>query len=65
MCPPSGRWPRLALLLLGFVRRNDHLKHVGLEALFIIALLTLPVYVSGVAALLRDAGRARTCPSTP
>jgi hypothetical protein len=39
----------LGLLLLAYVRRNEHLKHVGLEVLFVIALLTLPVYVSGVA----------------
>jgi hypothetical protein len=45
-----GAVAALGLLLLGFVRRNDHLKHVGLEVLFVIALLTLPVYVSGVAA---------------
>ena len=48
--PTVGSVAALGLLLLGFVRRNDHLKHVGLEVLFVIALLTLPVYVSGVAA---------------
>ena len=48
--PTVGAVAALGLLLLGFVRRNDHLKHVGLEVLFIIAVLTLPVYVSGVAA---------------
>ena len=49
--PTVGAAAALGLLLLGFVRRNDHLKHAGLELLFVIALLTLPVYVSGVAAL--------------
>ncbi len=49
--PTVGAAAALGLLLLGFVRRNDHLKHVGLELLFVLALLTLPVYVSGVAAL--------------
>ena len=49
--PTVGAAAALGLLLLGYVRRNDHLKHVGLELLFVIALLTLPVYVSGVAAL--------------
>ena len=49
--PTVGAAAALGLLLLGFVRRNDHLKHVGLELLFVIALLTLPVYVSGVGAL--------------
>jgi hypothetical protein len=48
--PTVGAVAALGLLLLGFVRRNDHLKHTGLEVLFVIAVLTLPVYVSGVAA---------------
>ena len=48
--PTVGSVAALGLLLLGFVRRNDHLKHTGLEVLFVIAVLTLPVYVSGVAA---------------
>ena len=48
--PTVGSVVALGLLLLGYMRRNDHLKHVGLEVLFLIALLSLPVYVSGVAA---------------
>ena len=48
--PTIGAVAALGLLLLGFVRRNEHLKHVGLEFLFVIAVLTLPVYVSGAAA---------------
>src|SRR5215216_1161702 len=48
--PTVGSVVALGLLLLGYIRRNDHLKHVGLEVLFLIALLSLPVYVSGVAA---------------
>ena len=48
--PTVGSVAALGLLLLGYTRRNDHLKHVGLEVLFIIALVTLPVYVSGAAA---------------
>jgi len=48
--PTIGSVAALALLLLGYVRRSEHLKHVGLEVLFVIAVLTLPVYVSGVAA---------------
>src|SRR4029079_83741 len=47
--PTIGSVAALGVLLLGYLRRNDHLKHVGLETLFIVALLTLPVYVSGVA----------------
>jgi hypothetical protein len=48
--PTVGAAAALGLLLLAFVRRNEHLKHAGLEVLFIIAVLTLPVYVSGVSA---------------
>lgn len=48
--PTVGAVAALGLLLLAFVRRNDHLMHAGLEVIFVIALLTLPVYVSGVAA---------------
>jgi hypothetical protein len=48
--PTIGAVAVLGLLLLAFVRRDDHLKHVALEALFLIALATLPVYVTGVAA---------------
>ena len=47
--PTIGSVAALGVLFLGYVRRNDHLKHVGLEVLFIVALLTLPVYVSGAA----------------
>lgn len=48
--PTVGSVAALGLLLLGYARRNEQLKHVGLEVLFVIAVLTLPVYVSGVAA---------------
>jgi hypothetical protein len=48
--PTVGSVAALGLLLLGLARRNDHLKQAGLEVLFVIAVLTLPVYVSGVAA---------------
>jgi hypothetical protein len=48
--PTIGSVAALGLLLLGYLRRNEHLKHVGLEVLFVIAVLTLPVYASGVAA---------------
>lgn len=48
--PTVGSVAALGVLLLAYVRRNEHLKHVGLELLFVIAVLTLPVYVSGVAA---------------
>jgi hypothetical protein len=48
--PTVGSVVALGLLLLAFIRRNEQLKHAALELLFVIAVLTLPVYVSGVAA---------------
>jgi hypothetical protein len=48
--PTVGAVVALGLLLLAFVRRNEHLKHVGLEVLFLIAVVTVPVYISGAAA---------------
>ena len=54
--PTVGSVVALGLLLLAFVRRDEPLKLVGLEVLFAIAVLTLPAYMSGVAAYqkLRD-----------
>ena len=48
--PTIGAGATLALLLMAFVRRNEHLTHAGLEALYIVALLTLPAYITGVGA---------------
>jgi hypothetical protein len=48
--PTVGAVVGLGLLILALVRRNEHLQHAGLEVLFVIAVLTLPVYMSGVAA---------------
>jgi uncharacterized membrane protein len=48
--PTVGSVVALGLLLLAFVRRSEHLEHAGLEVLFAIAVVTLPVYMSGVAA---------------
>ena len=50
--PTVGTVVALGLLLLAFVRRHEPLKHAGLEVLFVIAVVTLPVYMSGVAARL-------------
>ena len=36
------------LLLLSFMRRDNGLKRVSLEVFFVVALLTLPAYMSGV-----------------
>jgi hypothetical protein len=48
--PTVGAVVALGLLIVAFVRRDEPLKLVGLEVLFAIAVLTLPVYMSGVAA---------------
>ena len=48
--PTVGSVVALGLMLLAFVRRDEPLKHAGLEVLFVIAVLTLPVFMSGVAA---------------
>jgi len=48
--PTIGTILRARLLLLAFIRKNDHLKKVSFEVIFLIALATLPVYVSGQAA---------------
>ena len=48
--PTVGAVAALCLLLLSFIRRNEHLTHAGLEALFVVALLTLPAYITGVGA---------------
>jgi uncharacterized membrane protein len=48
--PTIGMVAAIGILLLALVRRNDHLKHVSFELLFVVALLTLPAYLSGVAA---------------
>ncbi|HLG56597.1 MAG TPA: hypothetical protein VI485_14760 [Vicinamibacterales bacterium] len=48
--PTVGAAAALGLLLLAFVRRNEHLTHAALEALYVIALLTLPAYISGAGA---------------
>src|SRR5215470_10893493 len=54
--PTIGSVVALGLLLVAYIRRDEGLKLVGLEVLFAIALLTLPAYMTGVAAFqkLRD-----------
>ena len=51
--PTVGSVVALGLLLLAIVRRDEPLTRAGLEVLFAIAVLTLPVYMSGVAAHLK------------
>jgi len=48
--PTIGTVVVLALLTIAFFRRDENLKLVGLEALFVVAVLTLPVFISGAAA---------------
>jgi uncharacterized membrane protein len=48
--PTVGTVVALGLLLVALVRRDEPLQHAGLEVLVVIAVLTLPVYMSGVAA---------------
>jgi hypothetical protein len=48
--PTVGAIVALGLLIVAFVRRDESLKLVGLEVLFAIAVLTLPVYMTGAAA---------------
>jgi hypothetical protein len=51
--PTIGTAIALVLLLLSLLRRQESLTRVGLEAFCILALLTLPAYLSGVATGLR------------
>ncbi len=48
--PTVGATVALGLLLVALIRRDEPLQRAGLEVLFVIAVLTLPVYLSGVAA---------------
>ncbi len=48
--PTVGSVVALGLLVAAFIRGDEGLKLVGLEVLFAIALLSLPAYMTGVAA---------------
>jgi hypothetical protein len=48
--PTLGTAVALALLLIALIRRQEALVQLGLEVLFIIAIVTMPVYVTGAAA---------------
>lgn len=48
--PTVGTVVAVALLAVALARRNEELVKAGLECLFVVALLTLPAYVSGGAA---------------
>jgi hypothetical protein len=51
--PTIGTAIALGLLLLSLLRRQEVLTRVSLEVFYVLALLTLPTYLSGVATALR------------
>jgi hypothetical protein len=55
--PTVGTVVALGLFILGMARRSEHLRHAALEVFYLIALATLPVYLTGVAAQLQLQGR--------
>ena len=55
--PTIGSVVGLGLFVMSFVRRSEHLRHISLEVLYLIALATLPAYVTGLAAQAQIAGR--------
>ena len=50
--PTIGSAVAVGLLFLALARKHEGLKHAGLEVLFIIAIVTMPVYMTGIAARL-------------
>jgi uncharacterized membrane protein len=48
--PTIGTALAIALFILSFFRKNDMLRRVSLEIFFIVALLTLPAYLTGLSA---------------
>src|SRR3954470_6114864 len=51
--PTLGTTVVLGLLIVAYIRRDEPLKLVGLEILFLIALLTLSAFMTGVAAFMK------------
>ena len=56
--PTVGTVIALGLFLMSFVRRSEHLRHASLEVFFLIALASLPVYLTGLAAQAAITGTA-------
>jgi hypothetical protein len=48
--PTVGGGIAIVLLVVALFRRSDDLKRIALEALYVVALLTFPAYLSGVGA---------------
>ena len=46
--PTIGTVIAFGLLILSFIRRDEGLKRVGLEVFYVVAVLTLPAYITGV-----------------
>src|SRR5688572_25326767 len=46
--PTIGTVIAFGLLILSFIRRDEGLKRVSLEVFYVVAVLTLPAYISGV-----------------
>jgi uncharacterized membrane protein len=55
--PTVGTALAIALFILSFFRKNDMLRRVSLEAFFIIALITIPAYLSGLSAQIQIMNR--------
>jgi len=55
--PTVGTAIAIALLVISLIRRSDELKRVSLEVFFVIALLTLPAYTTGLAAQIQIQNR--------
>ena len=51
--PTVGMAIAIALIVIALIRKSDDLKRASLEAFFIVALLTLPAYTTGLAAQLQ------------
>jgi uncharacterized membrane protein len=51
--PTIGTAIAIGLLLLSLLRRQDTLKRVSFEVFYVLALITLPAYLSGVATALQ------------
>jgi hypothetical protein len=48
--PTVGTGLAIALLVVSFFRKSDDLKRVTLEVFFIVALMTIPAYLTGIGA---------------
>jgi hypothetical protein len=46
--PTIGTVIAFGVLILSFIRRDEGLKRVSLEVFYVIAVLTLPAYITGV-----------------